>query len=262
MIDNPRLQFFITMVLIIVCIEIGNRIGKLLQARNKNENDGMINVVSGSVLGLLSLLLAFTFGIVSDRYDSRKSLVREEANQLGTVWLRTDFIPEPERTASRELLKEYLKLRLSLITVPDAENIEKSLNEAERIQEKLWALGGMHLNNEMRSNLGALYFDSLNSLIEIQGLRVAIAFRGHLPQGLWISLYVLLVSAMLTMGYYSAVIRSRRNFSSLLLAFSFSMVIAIISNLDKLQTNHFQISQRPLIDLQKKMKVERIMNYE
>jgi len=57
----------------------------------------MVSVVSSLILGLLAFILAFTFGMLSDRYDAQKSLVREEANQIGTVWLRTDFIPEPDR---------------------------------------------------------------------------------------------------------------------------------------------------------------------
>ncbi|HTE24622.1 bestrophin-like domain [Flavitalea sp.] len=247
------LQFIITNIVILGSIEVGKRMGEALQRYKKNEKDGMISVISGSILGLLSFMLAFTFGIVSDRHDLRKSLVREEANQIGTVWLRSDFIAEPDRSVTKKLVKEYLDLRISLLKSAGDEKIIKSVVDADRIHDKLWALGISHSRNDLQSDLGALYFDALNKLADIQGLRVAIGYRGHIPAGLWISLYTLLVCAMLSIGYYAYSIQSKRSFASILLAFSFSLVIGIISNLDQLQTKHFEISQQPLLDLQKKI---------
>ena len=247
------LQFIATVIIIIASIEVGNLVGRALQGRKKNENDGMISVISGSILGLLSFILAFNFGIVSDRFDARKALVRDEANQIGTAWQRTDFIPEPDRSASRKLLKEYLDIRIRVLKSANDEAIMQGLGEAEKIQQELWALGVAHAHSDMSSDVGAMYFDALNKLVELQGLRVAIAYRGHMPTGLWISLYILLVFAMLSIGYYAAIIQSKRNFASIILALSFSLVISIISNLDRLQTNRFQISQQPFIDLRTKI---------
>jgi putative effector of murein hydrolase LrgA (UPF0299 family) len=247
------LQFLITIIVIIGSIEVGNRVGLALQSYKKHEKDGMISVISGSILGLLSFMLAFTFGIVSDRHDARKALVRDEANQIGTVWLRSDFMTEPDRSTSKKLVKEYLDIRLSLLKSVADDKIIKSVVDADSIHNILWTMGISHAQKDLQSDLGGLYFDALNKLSEIQGLRVAIAYRGHLSRGLWISLYILLVCAMLCIGYYASVIQSKRSFASVVLAFSFSLVIGIISNLDQLQTKHFEISQQPLIDLQKKI---------
>jgi len=75
-------QFIGTMAIVIISIGFGFYIGRILQRRKKNEKEGMISVISGSILGLLSFILAFTFGIVSDRHDARKALIRDEANQI------------------------------------------------------------------------------------------------------------------------------------------------------------------------------------
>src|SRR3954451_830157 len=128
-------QFIGTMVIVIISIELGYQVGRILQRWKKNEKEGMISVISGSILGLLAFILAFTFGIVSDRYDARKGLIREEANQIGTVWLRTDFIPEPDRSTSRKLLKQYLGLRIRLLESMDDASIVKSMKEANEVQE-------------------------------------------------------------------------------------------------------------------------------
>lgn len=252
-------QFLISMVTIIASIGVGYRLGLIFQSYKKSEKDGIISVISGSLLGLLSFMLAFTFGIVSERYDTRKALVRDEANQIGTVWQRMDFMSEPDRSESKKLIKKYIDLRTELVKSPDEGNIIKSIGQADKILDKLWSLAITHSKTDLNSDVGALYFESLNRLIEIQGLRIAIAYRGHISIGFWISLYILLISAMMSIGYYGAIIESKMSFASFILAFSFSLVIGIISNLDQLHTKHFEISQQPLFDLQKKIAQK---NYE
>jgi hypothetical protein len=251
---TPIFQFIITMVLITGCIETGYYLGRKLQGREKSEDEKMISVICASILGLMAFMMGFTFGIVSARYDTRKSLVREEANQIRTVWLRTDFMPEPDRSASRKLLKQYLGLRLVIIKNVTDKDIVQSVVQGDEIQEKLWALSEKHSRTDMQTDIGALYFDALNKLIDLQGLRFAIGYQARLPKGLWIALYILLVLSMLSIGYYAAIIKSRRNFSAIILSFSFALVLVIISMLDQVQTNQFGVTQQPLIDLQYKLR--------
>jgi len=246
-------QFIGTIIIVIVSIELGHRAGNLLQRRKKNEKGPMVSVISSSILGLLAFILAFTFGTVSDRFDARKSLVREEANQIGTLWLRTDFISEPERSETRKLIRDYLALRIDLNESLDDEHVQKAMAESVTIQQQLWTMAIRHSQTDLRSDIGALYFESLNKLIDIENLRIAVAYKAHLPRGLWISLFILLVFGMLCIGYYAAITESTRNFATLILAFSFSLVIFMISNLDQLQSNYFKISQQPLTDLQAKI---------
>jgi hypothetical protein len=243
-------QFLGSMGIVIISIQIGYYLGRILQRWKKNEKEGMISVISGSILGLLAFILAFTFGIVSDRYDSRKALIREEANQIGTVWLRTDFMPEPDRSSSRILLKQYLGLRIQLIESLTDARILKSIENANQVQKQLWTLAARHSSTDMQSDVAALYFEALNNLIDIQGLRVAVAYQEHIPPGLWMSLYALLVLGMTSVGYYACIIDSHKNFGVVILALSFSLAIWIISNFDELQSNYFRISQQPLTDLQ------------
>ena len=77
------------------------------------EKEAPIGGVAGAGLGLLAFILAFTFGIVSDRYDSRKELVREDAIAVRTAHKRAEFLPETERREARSLLREYLDRRIA-----------------------------------------------------------------------------------------------------------------------------------------------------
>ena len=79
----------------------------------------------GGLLGLLGLLLAFTFGMAGDRFDDRKGLVVEEANAIGTAWLRTDLVPEPMRTQARDVLRAYTRQRVEAVRAGDRAAVER-----------------------------------------------------------------------------------------------------------------------------------------
>ena len=86
--------FAITIIIILLSVELGYR---LARRRAPREKEPPISAISASCIGLLAFILAFTFGIVNDRYSARASLIREEANAIGTAYLRADFISPPDR---------------------------------------------------------------------------------------------------------------------------------------------------------------------
>jgi hypothetical protein len=246
-------QIIGTILIVLGSVEVGYRVGCALEKRIMHEKGPLISVITGAVLSLLSFILAFTFGVVSDKFDARKRLVREEANQIYRVWLRADFMPETDKTRSRNLLNEYLAIRTTPIEQLNDESIQKAVIKANQIQNELWTMAISHSQTEMQSDVGSLYFSSLNDLIDLQSSRIRIGYQTQTPFGLWISIYSLLVLAMLSTGYYAAIIHSKRNFGAFLIALSFCLVIFVISNLDQGQSSWFRISYQPFIDLQNKI---------
>ncbi|MFI5322916.1 MAG: hypothetical protein ACHQ6U_05165 [Thermodesulfobacteriota bacterium] len=91
----------------------------------------------GSTLGLLAFMLAFTFGITASRFDTRKQLLLDEVNAIGTAFLRTDFLVEPYRTEIRKLFRDYVDLRPKWVNEP--EKLEELVAELEEIQDKIWS---------------------------------------------------------------------------------------------------------------------------
>ena len=120
------LAFFVgTIVLVMISIEVGYRLGRMAHRRSKQEKESPVSAIEGSVLALLAFILAFTFGVASNRLDARKELVRNEANTLRTVWSRADFLPDPDRTESKTLLREYVHARATAFQSADEERVEK-----------------------------------------------------------------------------------------------------------------------------------------
>jgi hypothetical protein len=96
----------------ITALEIGYRLGIARQARADEPDKSHVSTLHGAVLGLLALLLGFTFAMAVSRYEHRKTLIVDQANAIGTAELRARLLPEPDASSARTLLREYLDTRL------------------------------------------------------------------------------------------------------------------------------------------------------
>lgn len=252
------LLFAGTVLLVMLSIETGYRMGHRSRRKSKEEKESPVSAIAGSVLGLVAFMLAFTFGIVSDRYDSRKGLVREEANSIGTTYLRTDFLPEPDRAEAKALLKEYVINRLASVEAlrsgkATPEQITASLAKSAQTHKRLWEMAVANARKDMDSDMAALYIDSLNGLIDLHALRVAIALQARVPLGIWIALASLTFLGMIAVGYQMGIAGSKRSLAQPILAVSFSLVIALIAVLDRPHAGYIKVSQQPFVDLLKSM---------
>ena len=238
-----------TLLTVLLAIEGGFRLGRAAHARWEAEKESPVSAIVGTILALLAFIMAFTFAIVSDRYDARKALVREEANAIRTAWLRSDFLPEPDRGEAVRILGEYVDRRLAVVQARDTAQVERVAVEAVRFQRQLWDMAVVNARKDMNSDVAALYIESLNDVINLHALRVAVGIHTRIPPGIWLAFYALVVLSMLAVGYHAAIAGSRRSWMMLILAFSFSLVITLIVALDRAQGGYLPVSQQPLQDL-------------
>lgn len=243
--------FAITIAVVMLSIEAGYQLGKVAHRRFEDEKEAPASTVAAAVLGLVAFMLTFTFGIVWDRYDDRKALVREEANAIRTAFVRSDFLPGPDRIQARQLLKHYVDARVAVVQpgIVDSALMQASLEDAARIQRRLWAMAVANARKDMNSDVAALYIESLNDIAAMHASRVTVGMQARVPLGIWLVLYGLTFLAMMSIGYHTGIVASRRSMSTLILAISFALVIALIATLDR-PAGFIGVSQRPLIDLQ------------
>jgi len=248
------LVFAATVLLVIAGIEGGFRLGRASHARSDEEKESPVSAISATVLALLAFIMAFTFGIVSDRFDARKALVREEAGAIRTAWLRTDFLPEPDRTEAVTLLRTYVDGRVAAVHSNDSAQVRAGLLESERIQRRLWEIAVANARKDLNSDVAALYIEALNDVINVHAQRVAVGLHARIPAGIWLSFYALTILSMVGVGYHAAIAGSRRSWMMLVLALSFSLVITLIAALDLSQNRRLlPVPQQPLEDLQRTM---------
>ncbi len=238
----------IVSLLLLALAEAGFRVAQL---RHRETTQGHKNQVTGiqtAVLGLLALLLGFTFVMALGRYDSRRNLVLQEANAIGTTYLRASFLPETHRNAVEDLLRRYIDARIPLYDRGTTSAKLRSLEEqSSNLQHELWE----HLvaaAKESPSPVTATFIGALNQMIDLDASRLH-ALRSHVPGAAW--LLVLIVSGVgcYVSGYAAGISKARSAFPIVLLPLLVAVVVTLISDLDAPRQGLIGISKQPLIDL-------------
>jgi hypothetical protein len=156
--------------------------------------------LEGAVLGLLSLLLGFSFAMAVGRYDHRKQLELDEANAIGTSWLRTSNLDEPERTRSREVLRDYVPVRLGFFAAgTHRQAVAASLDRTAALQNELWKLA-TDPSNGSPNVYKSLYVASLNDCFDLSEKRTAAAFEDRIPRAVWFLLLFISFTASVLVG--------------------------------------------------------------
>ena len=243
--------FCLTVLLVGGSIEIGFLTGRYMRRKSGDEKESSVSAMTGTILALLAFILAFTFGIVSNRYDARKELVRQQAITISTAYARTDFLPEPDRTTAKQLFDQYIAILIDIPNQNSDAEIGPMIAQMNDLQTQLWDMGVKWVDSgELNTDIGSLYMESLNEVGDVQALRTAVALQSRLPEGLWVVLAVLVGLGMFAVGYQTSIADSRRSIAMLLLAMAFSIVIIVIAALDNPSSGYLPVSQQPLVDMQ------------
>ena len=113
--------FIAILFIVLVSVECGYRLGEYRRSRHEQEKQAPVGTMVGATLGLLAFILAFTFGLAAARFDARRQVLLDEANAIGTTYLRAGMLPE--RTEEiRVLLRNYVDTRLEAVR---SDNIEE-----------------------------------------------------------------------------------------------------------------------------------------
>jgi hypothetical protein len=237
-----------TVALVLVAVDIGYRLGSLRRTAAAPEKEAPVGAMVGATLGLLAFLLAFTFGFAAELYQSKRAVLLEEANAIGTAYLRADFVSEAETV--RRLFREYVDVRLA---AAESGQVDAAIDRSEEIQAELWALASESARANPTAESVALFVDALNNVIDVHAKRIAIAVRTRIPPTIWAALYAIAFFAFGTMGYHSGLAAANRSFAVLAVAVIFSAVIWLIKDLDTAQEGSLRVSQQAMVDLRDSM---------
>ena len=241
--------FAATLVLVLVSIEIGHRLGSIRRANSEQEPEGPVGGMVGATLGLLAFLLAFTFGLAASRFDLRRQLVLEEANAVGTTWLRAGMLPE-HRDEIRSLLARYVDVRVEGV---QSLKFGEARRQSEEIQTHLWDRATDVAQKNAGSIVVGLFVQTLNEMIDIHSKRVFAVTQNRIPTAIWASLYLVAVLSLAAMGYHAGVVGRTRSLAVLAVAITFSAVLWLIADLDRPNEGVLNVSQQALIDVRASM---------
>jgi hypothetical protein len=167
------------------------------------DNDGGLGPVEGSLLGLLALLLSFTFGMSSTRYDNRSQVLVHEANTIGTAILRTDLFPDSVRANLRSELRQYLDSRIDMYDAGNDFKLTKAANFRGSVAgDSLWqtAVGFARSADFVKRNSGSLMVSALNEMFDAATSRRA-SREETIPDSIIWLLFLLCFASAFIVGY-------------------------------------------------------------
>jgi len=237
-------------IFMLLAMEIGFRSGRRKQA-SAAEAITQANSVLVSMLGLLALLLAFTFSAALQRYEDRSQTVVAEANAIGTTYLRARLLPGGMQDEVQALLRQYLDVRIQEGRVDATEpELDESLQQqAQRMQTQLWrhAVRAAELDKSVVTS--GLFIQSLNELIDTSTTRNA-ALNRQVPEIVLFLMIATIVLTTATLGYASGIAGHRVTLAAFVLLMLIALVVYLIIDLDRPRRGAIQVSHESMLSLQ------------
>ena len=234
---NPAL----TLSLVALCLfvgmlafsEIGRRIGLRLRSRDPEGSDKGIASSEAAVFALLGLLIAFTFSGAASRFEDRRHLITEEANAIGTAWLRLDLLPRDAQADLRTLFRTYVDTRVATYkNVQDEAGTRAKLDQGAALQAEIWtkAMAAIRLP-DAPAHAAMLLVPALNDMFDITTTRM-MATRNHPPLIIFLLLAGLsLVGAMLV-GFDTSASKDRPWLPTIVFAGIMALAVNVIAELE------------------------------
>lgn len=185
--------------LLVACIELGRRLR--LRRREEKPSSGL-GTIDGAVFGLMALLLGFSFSGAVSRFDLRRDLIVQEANAIGTAWLRIDLLPEGVQPQIRNDFRAYLDARLDFYKNLESDRA-KALEElalSQNLQTKIWTESIAAAKQISSPAVLTLVAGSLNEMIDISSTR-SVALQTHPPLLIYLTLVMLAMASCLIAGF-------------------------------------------------------------
>jgi hypothetical protein len=234
-----------------LAIELGYRLGLRIKPKVDDNFKGHVNSISGSLLGILALLLGFTFSLSLQRYDSRSEAVVDEANAIGTAYLRAQLLPLTVREDVIGLMRNYVDLRVRTGSVDLTQHGQREalIAEATRMQAILWDYARQANEQAPSPMTTGLFIPALNDLIDNFSKRDAELNR-HVPELVLALLYTTFVMAGALVGYTNGLAGHRTSFVTYILVWLIVVMVFIILDLDRPYRGVIRVNGQSLIDLQ------------
>jgi hypothetical protein len=239
----------------LAALEIGRAIGRRRFSRDEEKARAGLGAVEGAVFALLGLLIAFTFSGAAARFDTRRELIVQEANAIGTAWLRLDLLPPDTQPALRDLFRSYLDARLAAYEkVPDMKSVQAELSRANALQSEIWN-GAISASQRAPNPLHASLIYALNEMFDITTTRT-MAAKVHPPMLIFLMLGALALVSSLLAGYAMAGGRTRSWTHVIGFALIMAITVYVILDLEYPRVGFLRVDDfdQALKDLRQSMK--------
>jgi hypothetical protein len=233
-------------ILMLVCCELGYQFGARARSRQDKEAPISLGPMVGGLMGMLAFVLAFTFSMAASQHDLRKQNVLDEADAIGTAYLRAELLDEQSATEVQQLLREYVDIRLQAVNGGD---LDAALARSVEIHGLLWGRVSSAAREAPSTNT-LLIIQSINDVIDMHEKRVNAGLRNRIPGSVWIALFAISALTMITMGTQVGLSGRRRLVAVIPMSMAFAVLVILVVDLDRPQRGLITVGQQAMVDLQ------------
>jgi hypothetical protein len=211
-----------------------------------------VAVLHSALLGMVGLILAFGLALAMGRYETRRTALVQEANAIGTTYLRAQTLSEPMRTSSLDLLRDYTDTSVALSeSMPGSADADAAVAAGQEIQRTLWGLADDALDEAPTASAPRLYVETLNEMIDMQTVRVA-ALGNRVPTAILAVEVFGAAVALGLLGFYLSMI-GRSVYGVVLASLLVSSLILVTFDLDRPTRGLIKVPDTPLVELRASM---------
>lgn len=243
--------FLLVFMIGILSAELGGVFVRRREQKNGEKKEDSSSLL-GPSLGLLAFVLGITFSITAARFGDRRHLVVNQANAIGTSYLRTNLLPDKQKLETQRLFSQYIDV---LVNVSNEHNPQKHLSTLDALQLQIWNQAVSLKQENMDPLLRSLFISSVNEVIDIFGERKTFVFIFQIPSSIWMVLFLLYMLSMFLAGLEIGPVISRKNMKLAIVTAAFSLIVVLISAMDaSSKPGGLTLSQQPMIEVQQMMK--------
>ena len=213
-------------------LEIGRHIGRWRNAQDPAGADEGVSAVDGAVFALFGLLLAFTFSGAASRFEHRRALITQEANAIGTAYMRIDLLPAASQPEIRALFRQYVQSRIERYKeYADEEASRADYRRGVKLQNDIWKLAVAGVNTAASPPMAAQIFPALNDMIDITTVRL-VATQTHPPKIIYYMLFGLSLVVSLLAGYGMSASKTRQWLHVIAFASAITATVYVIIDIE------------------------------
>jgi hypothetical protein len=231
----------------LLAFQAGLRLGRWRRGKPDPEQLLPVRVLVVSTMGLLTFILGFTFGLASSHFDSRSAAVFDEAVAIGTAYRRADLLPDPERATVRQLIRDYVDLRVDASRSRLDDEVVARLRQS---REQIWDAA---LAASRKSQSAGPLMQSLTEVIDVHGERVLDNIRARIPFRVWLVLNGIMIVSVAAAGYHAGLAGTERSIAAVAYALVFAAVIVMIAAGDNPGPEQLQTTHHALMDLRARL---------
>lgn len=229
---NALPVIFVLAVGMYLLLELGSWAGRKHLQRGEGKLKETLGVVDGPIFALFGLLVAFTFSAALTRFEARRDLIVQEANAIGTAYLRLDLLPPADREPLQSCLKEYVDSRIRTYElIPQMKAVLAEGERSQRLQAQIWREALAGVAKSPNTLAGMQLIPALNEMIDISTTRTS-AMQFHTPMIIFAMLMALSLVTALLVGYQFAGLEKKNRLHPILFIVTISITCYVILDME------------------------------